>query len=47
MVCAKEPDAPEQSTDSTVAQFIIDLRGSGQDCRSRLQSVKEFFEPQQ
>lgn len=46
LTCQAEPSVPDEATDATVAQFIVDLRGAGQDCRSNLQWVREFFERQ-
>jgi hypothetical protein len=44
--CVEEPSVPVDVTDDTVAQFIIDLRGAGQDCRSQLLWVRDFFAKQ-
>ena len=46
LTCQAEPSVPDEATDATVAQFIVDLRGAGQDCRSNLQWVNEFFAKQ-
>lgn len=46
LVCQSEPSVPETATDATVAQFIVDLRGAGQDCRSNLQWLNDFFAKQ-
>ena len=46
LVCQAEPIVPDVATDATVAQFIVDLRGAGQDCRSNVQWLNEFFAKQ-
>jgi len=46
LTCAAETPVPEVIDDNTLAQFIIDLRGAGQDCRSKVTGIKEFFDRQ-
>lgn len=46
--CAAEPDVPGDPvtgvvTDEQDAQYKRDLRGAGQDCRSKLQYVSDWF----
>ena len=46
MECKPEPAVPEVVDDDSVAGFIIDLREAGQDCRSKVLGIKEFFDRQ-
>ncbi len=51
MVCKDEPFAPliteaDVEGDDKLAQFLIDLRESGADCRSKVLAIKEFFDRQ-
>ena len=40
--CAAEPAPPAEDTDKAVAGYIVDLIGAGADCRSKLQSVRQW-----
>ncbi|GGB15231.1 hypothetical protein GCM10011380_00820 [Sphingomonas metalli] len=42
LVCAAEPAVPATLTDAAVAAWIVDLRGAGQDCRSKLGWVRDW-----
>lgn len=46
MTCSAEPPVPEVIDDDGVANFIIDLRAAGADCRSKIVGIKEFFDRQ-
>ena len=46
MTCMPEPSVPEVVDDDGVANFIIDLREAGADCRSKIVGIKEFFDRQ-
>ena len=42
LTCKAEPAVPASLTDASVAGFIVDLRGAGEDCRGKLQAVREW-----
>lgn len=51
MVCKAEPMAPliteaDVEGDDKLAAFLIDLRESGADCRTKVLAIKEFFDRQ-
>ena len=40
--CADEPAVPATLSDASVAGYIVDLRGAGQDCRSAVAWLRDW-----
>lgn len=40
--CKAEPPPPAEDTDKAVAGYLVDLISAGADCRSKLQSVRQW-----
>ena len=46
LVCSNEPPAPAIINPATTAGYMLDLRAAWQDCFSRVQWHKDFWESQ-
>ena len=42
LTCAPRPAAPAETTDKSVASFIVDLVEAGDDCRSKVRAIREW-----
>ncbi|MFS0771022.1 hypothetical protein [Sphingomonas sp. 1P08PE] len=42
LACAAEPAVPTELTDASVAGYIVDLRGAGEDCRSAVRWLRDW-----
>ena len=40
--CKAEPATPAETTDKSVANFIIDLVEAGADCRSKVRAIRDW-----
>lgn len=40
--CKAQPATPAETTDKSVANFIIDLMEAGDDCRSKVKAVRDW-----
>lgn len=43
--CADQPPAPVEGTQRDVGLYVIDLAAAGDDCRTKLGSVRIILEP--
>ena len=44
LTCKAEPAVPAIATDATVAGYIVELAGAGQNCRSAMAWIKDWAE---
>jgi len=42
LTCKAQPATPAETTDKSVANFIIDLVEAGEDCRSKVRATREW-----
>jgi hypothetical protein len=40
LICADQPEPPATASQRDVAEFVVNLADAGEDCRSKLASVK-------
>lgn len=45
LTCRDQPEPPAIVTDADLADFILDLAGAGDECRSRLAAVRKTVNP--
>lgn len=45
LTCAPQPPAPTAGTQRDVSLYVVDLAASGDDCRTKLGSVRRVLEP--
>ena len=46
LVCAEQPEPPPIATQRDVAEYVVTLADAGEDCRSKLASVRALVLPQ-
>lgn len=45
LLCQAAPQVPNNPTDKDLAYYILDLSNAGDDCRDKLQAIKNIKEP--
>lgn len=46
LICAAQPQSPPAGTQRDVALYIVDLAAAGDDCRTKLGSVRRILFPE-
>lgn len=46
LTCDPQPASPKAGTQKDAALYVVDLAAAGQDCRSKLGSVRELLRPE-
>ena len=44
LTCAEQPEPPPIASQRDVAEYVVTLADAGEDCRSRLRSVKDLMQ---
>ena len=46
LTCQAQPASPKEGTQKDAALYVVDLAAAGQDCRSKLGSVRRILTPE-